>query len=399
MKKIITTIISFAILINLTSIAKGQPDWSELLLRQAEKEAEIIINWETDLIKCQKRAQDNMRRLYYNGTLTKTYRVERVIDGDTIVIGGENGLETVRLLGIDCPELGKDNKSNEPYAVAAKELVEKILAFRKNKVTLMLYNYRQDRYGRTVAIVFAGGYDIQKILSNEYTDTDVLNLMLLLNGMAKYKPGYNFSKFLKDRMDAFQSIAMMKRLGIWSNVTLQPTAESIQVMQNNTVTHHEIRNEYRNLLLTACRKFDKNITYVTDEQVEAYKEIKKSINNNEPIFNAKIKKFKDKLIEDNRKTNFYYRLSDPDDLIPPNDYVINDTETQDKDKELFDFYVDYRKNLKNNLKHPEGLSKKTLEGIQDEVRDTEKIIKEMKIRWLYEEQDEPKAIPIANGRL
>lgn len=73
-------------------------------------------------------------------------RVARVIDGDTIVL--EDG-RTVRYIGIDTPEIG------DPGADSATLYNERIL--RGGEVRLEYGRERQDRYGRTLAWVFADG--------------------------------------------------------------------------------------------------------------------------------------------------------------------------------------------------------------------------------------------------
>ncbi len=87
-------------------------------------------------------------------------RVERIIDGDTIVAGNE----TIRLLGINTPE------RKEFYYKEAKEfLEEKIL---NKTITLEFGKDKKDRYGRTLAYVFLG--------------SENANLEIVENGFANY---------------------------------------------------------------------------------------------------------------------------------------------------------------------------------------------------------------------
>lgn len=69
-----------------------------------------------------------------------------VVDGDTIVLDGER----IRLFGLDCPEL------RDPGGSAAAATMRALLAGQP----LTLKRRGQDRYGRTVAKVFAGGRDV-----------------------------------------------------------------------------------------------------------------------------------------------------------------------------------------------------------------------------------------------
>jgi len=74
--------------------------------------------------------------------------VERVIDGDTIVINGSS----YRLLGINTPEKG------EKYSIEAKQFLEsKVL---NQTVKLFYTEQRKDRYSRDLVYVFLGSDNI-----------------------------------------------------------------------------------------------------------------------------------------------------------------------------------------------------------------------------------------------
>ncbi|MFA5164374.1 MAG: thermonuclease family protein [Candidatus Omnitrophota bacterium] len=80
-----------------------------------------------------------------SGVFAEELFVTRVIDGDTIVV--ENG-EHVRYIGIDTPEKGR------PYYNEAKRQNEKLVKGRR--VRLEYDAGKRDRYGRTLAYVYAG---------------------------------------------------------------------------------------------------------------------------------------------------------------------------------------------------------------------------------------------------
>jgi len=71
----------------------------------------------------------------------------RVIDGDTIVIEGD---EHVRYIGMDTPEMRPIEAFGEAATEANRELVE------GKSVRLVLDVERRDRYGRLLAYVYAG---------------------------------------------------------------------------------------------------------------------------------------------------------------------------------------------------------------------------------------------------
>ena len=75
--------------------------------------------------------------------------VVRVIDGDTIVLDGN---EKVRLIGVDTPETKHPRKQVEYFGKAASAFTTRIVEGRKVRLE---YDWqRQDKYGRTLAYVF-----------------------------------------------------------------------------------------------------------------------------------------------------------------------------------------------------------------------------------------------------
>ena len=78
--------------------------------------------------------------------------VQRVVDGDTLRLSdGRN----VRMIGLNTPELGKQGRSDEPFAVAARKRLEALVAESDGRVGLQLGAESKDRYGRTLAHVFS----------------------------------------------------------------------------------------------------------------------------------------------------------------------------------------------------------------------------------------------------
>ena len=86
--------------------------------------------------------------------------VERVIDGDTIVVNGNS----VRLLGINCPE-----KNENYYEESKKYLEERVLG---KKIELRFGRERYDKYDRVLAYAFLNEENI--------------NLDLIVNGFANF---------------------------------------------------------------------------------------------------------------------------------------------------------------------------------------------------------------------
>ncbi|MCY1399447.1 Staphylococcal nuclease-like [compost metagenome] len=77
--------------------------------------------------------------------------VQRVVDGDTLRLSdGRN----VRMIGLNTPELGKQGRSDEPFAVAARKRLEALVAASDGRVGLVPGKESKDHYGRTLAHVY-----------------------------------------------------------------------------------------------------------------------------------------------------------------------------------------------------------------------------------------------------
>jgi endonuclease YncB( thermonuclease family) len=84
------------------------------------------------------------------GTLP-SLEVQRVVDGDTLRL--QDG-RSVRLIGINSPELGRQGRSAEPFAEAARRRLGELVAANDGRVSLQLGGESRDHYGRTLAHVY-----------------------------------------------------------------------------------------------------------------------------------------------------------------------------------------------------------------------------------------------------
>jgi endonuclease YncB( thermonuclease family) len=85
------------------------------------------------------------------------YKVIRVVDGDTIRVRSASGEVTIRLVGIDAPEVShKKNESGQPFS----QQVTKYLAGLVINKTVDIKEYGHDRYGRILGVVSLGGRNI-----------------------------------------------------------------------------------------------------------------------------------------------------------------------------------------------------------------------------------------------
>ena len=131
-------------------------------------------------------------------------KVERVIDGDTIVL--DDG-RTVRYIGMDTPERG------DQYYDEATEANRRLVDGKKVKLELDVEE--KDRYGRTLAYVYVG--DI------------FVNAELVRDGYARaypYPPNERYRKLFASA----EKEARQKGVGIWSS---EPQGRGIDIVEIN----------------------------------------------------------------------------------------------------------------------------------------------------------------------
>lgn len=146
--------------------------------------------------------------------LNGPYPVERVVDGDTIVVTIERQSVKVRLIGIDTPEsvaTGDRAKDNCEEGKIASEFTKSLLT---GQTVYLEYDVSvADKYGRTLAYVY---------LENKQT---MVNDLLLERGYARtmtVQPNVKYiSRFLETQNRAQQSGA-----GFWSDYFLETVSMS-----------------------------------------------------------------------------------------------------------------------------------------------------------------------------
>ncbi|MBC1241302.1 thermonuclease family protein [Nostoc sp. 2RC] len=139
--------------------------------------------------------------------------VERVSDGDTIVIKDTNGKNvTVRFACVDAPEIAHTNKEKQSkstsdrnqfsWGVKAQERVQQLVQQGGERVTLNITD--SDRYGRKVAEV-------------RLKNSTFIQQVLLQEGLAKvYRPYLNKCPS-KDLIQQAEAQAKEQKLGIWND--------------------------------------------------------------------------------------------------------------------------------------------------------------------------------------
>ena len=86
--------------------------------------------------------------LFISSSYAGSLKVSRVTDGDTIHVRDGRVEKTIRLVGIDAPEIShKKRDPSQPFGQAATKYLAGLVL---NK-TVEIKEYGQDRYGRTLA--------------------------------------------------------------------------------------------------------------------------------------------------------------------------------------------------------------------------------------------------------
>ena len=141
------------------------------------------------------------------------HKVTRIIDGDTIVL--DNG-ETVRLIGVDAPEL------SQPLSEDAALFLEVLLL--NQSVRLEFDKDKKDKYDRTLAYVYLG--DI------------LINAKLLEMGYARVLTKYPFAEEFKSQFLKLQEKAKSSKLGIWKQSKEESPSDDIIVYVTKTGTKY-----------------------------------------------------------------------------------------------------------------------------------------------------------------
>lgn len=120
--------------------------------------------------------------------------VAKVHDGDTIRL--DDGT-TVRLLGVDAPEVDSSYTRAEPCGAGSRDYLKALVEGRR--VTIEVGPEPKDRYGRTLAMVYLG---------------DVLvNGRIIRDGWAGAYRRFDYPH--KDLFRAYEEEAKARGLGIW----------------------------------------------------------------------------------------------------------------------------------------------------------------------------------------
>ncbi|HXV74932.1 MAG TPA: thermonuclease family protein [Candidatus Polarisedimenticolaceae bacterium] len=123
-----------------------------------------------------------------------------VVDGDTLRLSSETGTSTVRLLGVDTPELGRADHTAEFLAKEAHAFTRALVDGRRVRLERDATGDTVDRYGRALGYVFLD-------------DGRLLNALILSEGY-----GQAYTRFPFSRIDEFRRLEREAReagRGLW----------------------------------------------------------------------------------------------------------------------------------------------------------------------------------------
>ncbi|SEQ02986.1 nuclease homologue [Pseudomonas cuatrocienegasensis] len=130
-------------------------------------------------------------------------QVQRVVDGDTLRL--RDG-RSVRLIGLNAPELARKERPAEPFANAARKRLQALVEASDGRVGLLLGRQAKDHYGRTLAHLYdARGANLEA--------------QLLAEGLA-VRVAIAPNTLLDDCLRNAEAQAREQRLGLWARPPL-----------------------------------------------------------------------------------------------------------------------------------------------------------------------------------
>jgi micrococcal nuclease len=130
----------------------------------------------------------------------RAYRVERVVDGDTLIVEGGH---RIRLLGVNTPETKHPTKPVEVLGAEASEFTRNFV--RGGQVRLQFDRERRDAVHRVLAFVLVDGRS--------------LNEELIRAGYSRAETRFPYSESMKRRLQKIEEEARSAHRGIWAPAT------------------------------------------------------------------------------------------------------------------------------------------------------------------------------------
>lgn len=131
-------------------------------------------------------------------------------DGDTLTVQNGEKRATIRLCGIDAPEVAHGHGLGQPLGEEAKETLRSLLQAAGKQVIVV--PLEQDRYGRTVGEVFV------KVPTAEQPEQEqFINYEMVASGMAYEYTRYSGSCPNREAIAKGEVEARRQHRGVWAN--------------------------------------------------------------------------------------------------------------------------------------------------------------------------------------
>lgn len=154
--------------------------------------------------------------------LNDYYLVEKVVDGDTIKVRIDDELKTIRLIGLDTPEVVDPRKIVECFGQEASNRAKDILNGKQIRLESDASQGDQDKYNRLLRYVFL-------------EDGTLFNKMMIAEGYG-HEYTYNIPYSYQLEFQEAERQARENKLGLWSDNACQNFDESIYLASTSTST-------------------------------------------------------------------------------------------------------------------------------------------------------------------
>ncbi|BDV01177.1 nuclease [Thermodesulfomicrobium sp. WS] len=161
-------------------------------------------------------------------------QVRAAVDGDTLVLASG---QTVRLAGIDAPELGHDGQPAQYYAAQSRAELQRLVDGQMVRLQVL----GRDRYGRMLAVVFG-------------RDGAMLNERMVALGAVFVFP-HKDDEALFDRLLSAQRLAMDRELGFWPRILRLPAASERYVGTRSSRRFHRLSCPYASRISARNRQY------------------------------------------------------------------------------------------------------------------------------------------------
>lgn len=138
-------------------------------------------------------------------TFVEFYKVTKVIDGDTIKVNFDGKEETIRLIGMDTPEIVDPRKPVQCFGLEASNKAKELLTGKKVSLQSDSSQNILDKYRRRLAYVYL-------------EDGTLFNQYMIEKGYA-YEYTYNVPYMYQSEFKNSQKYAQTHKLGLWSSQT------------------------------------------------------------------------------------------------------------------------------------------------------------------------------------